>query len=127
VQKFDYFDHQSTLEQNRRLLAPGNILRTLRPYFAFDNNNEAVVLNKGDVFLVLGYSEMIIKAPILDRMQINVEVLYREKIFSLEMFFVENTDDPWKKVYFEHGAVLVPNLYTYFTIFYTADDIDLVY
>lgn len=122
--KFDYASHCNTLEDNRKLLRPGNILRILRPYFAFDQSSEAIVLCRGDILMVLKYSETIVEAPVLDRMQVNLSVLHKEQALTMEMFFVENTEDPWKKVYYNNSAVLVPNLNNYFTVFFCPDDAD---
>lgn len=125
--KFDVSLYNNTLSENRKLLAPGNILIATRPYFAFNDNSEVVVLKQGDLFLVLEYYETILEEQILNRMQVSATVLIGESVLSLEMFFVENTAEPWKKVSYGSSTVLVPNLGGYFAIFYTPDDIDHVY
>lgn len=127
MRKFDSAGCTNTLEENRQLLSPGNVLKVLRSYFAFNANDDAIVLQKGDIIFVLRYSESIIFGPIVDRMQIEVEVLYGDRQLSLEMFFIENTEEPWKKVKFDDNTVLVPNLSAYFTIFYSPSDLDGVY
>lgn len=125
--KFDSASYNNTLEENRKLLSPGNVLRALRAHFAFNSEDDAVVIQKGDIFLVLKYSESVINGPIADRMQIEIEILYGERHLNLEMFFIESTEEPWKKVRFGGNTVLVPNLNTYFTIFYSPSDLDGVY
>lgn len=125
--KFDSASYNNTLDENRRLLSPGNVLRILRSYFAFNAQDDAIVLQKGDVILVLKYSESIIPGSVADRMQIEIDILYGDRQLSLEMFFIENTEEPWKKVNFGASTVLVPNLSTYFAIFYSPSDLDDIY